>query len=44
MSTGGTTNNPSKSLIMRGFVFIHPYGVPNSVPSLKKVRLKTFLI
>ena len=33
MSTGGTTNKPSKSLTMRVLFFQNPIGVPNSVPN-----------
>ena len=39
MSTGGTTNKPSKSLTMRVLFFTNPIGVPNGVPNQKKLSL-----
>jgi hypothetical protein len=39
MSTGGTTNKPSKSLIMRVLFFRKHSGVPNGVPNQKKLSL-----
>ena len=36
MSTGGTTNKPSKSLTMRVFVFNKLKAEPNSEPFLSK--------
>ena len=44
MSTGGTTNKPSKSLTMRVLFFTNPIGVPNGVPSCGFLRKSSFSV